>query len=124
MGYAIRERLSSIPEPFIWNRRLEHIWKCWDEKENARTIKGWIVNIIDDWDCRKNYNGYGYIGTSKARDFYDLYMFYIMYKESIDPEILKLAITRTANKRDSLQIMSERKGILKDMQEDAGYPVR
>lgn len=60
------------------------------------------------------------IGTSRARDFYDLYMFYNIYKESIDPEILKLAITRTANKRDSLQIMSEWKEILKDMKEDVG----
>ena len=43
------------------------------------------------------------IGTSRARDFYDLYMFYNLYKDSFNVEVLKLAVTRTAKKRDSLE---------------------
>lgn len=58
------------------------------------------------------------IGTSRARDFYDLYMFYNIYGEMINPEILKLAVTRTAKKRNSLQNISEWKEIIEDMRED------
>lgn len=42
------------------------------------------------------------IGNTRARDFYDLYMFFNLYKELIDFEILKLAVERTsknANRR-------------------------
>ena len=59
------------------------------------------------------------IGTSRARDFYDLYM----YKESIHPEMLKLAVTRTAKKRESLQTMLEWKEIIEDMREDTALKV-
>lgn len=59
------------------------------------------------------------IGTSRARDFYDLYMFYNMYKENISPAILKLAVIRTAKKRESLEILSEWKEIIEDMKEDS-----
>jgi predicted nucleotidyltransferase component of viral defense system len=58
------------------------------------------------------------IGTSRARDFYDLYMFYNLYKDSIDVEVLKLAVLKTAKKRDSLEIMSEWEEIIDDMKED------
>lgn len=58
------------------------------------------------------------IGTSRARDFYDLYMFYNLYKDSIDVETLKLAVVRTAKKRDSLEIMSEWEEIIEDMKDD------
>ncbi len=63
------------------------------------------------------------IGTSRARDFYDLYMFYHMDKESIHPEMLKLAVTRTAKKRESLQTMLEWKEIIEDMREDTALKV-
>jgi hypothetical protein len=59
------------------------------------------------------------IGTSRARDFYDLYMFYYLYEESIDMEVLKLAVLKTARKRGSLELMSEWKEIIDDMKEDS-----
>lgn len=58
------------------------------------------------------------IGTSRARDFYDLYMLFNLYKESINSQILKLAVTRTAKKRNSLQSMSEWEEIIEDMKEE------
>lgn len=58
------------------------------------------------------------IGTSRARDFYDLYMFYNLYKGSINADILKLAVSRTAKKRESLEIMSEWEEIIADMKAD------
>lgn len=59
------------------------------------------------------------IGTSRARDFYDLYMFYNLYEETIDFDVLRIAVKRTATKRASLQTMSEWKEIVADMSEDA-----
>ena len=59
------------------------------------------------------------IGTSRARDFYDLHVFYNLYKDSINLEILKLAVTRTAKKRESLDTMSEWKEIIEDMKVDS-----
>lgn len=58
------------------------------------------------------------IGTSRARDFYDLHVFYNLYKDSINLEILKLAVTRTAKKRESLETMSEWEEIIEDMKVD------
>jgi predicted nucleotidyltransferase component of viral defense system len=58
------------------------------------------------------------IGTSRARDFYDLYMFYHLYKDSIDAEVLKLAVSKTAQKRRSLELMSEWEEITDEMKED------
>ena len=59
------------------------------------------------------------IGTSRARDFYDLYMFYNLYKDSVNIQVLKLAVTRTAIKRGSLDTMSEWKEIITDMRVDS-----
>ena len=58
------------------------------------------------------------IGTSRARDFYDLHVFYNLYKDSINLEILKLAVTRIAKKRESLDTMSEWEEIIEDMKMD------
>ena len=58
------------------------------------------------------------IGTSRARDFYDLLVFYNLYKDSINLEILKLAVTRIAKKRESLDTMSEWEEIIEDMKMD------
>lgn len=45
-------------------------------------------------------------------------MFYNLYKDSINVETLKLAVKRTAKKRDSLETMSEWEEIIEDMKED------
>lgn len=58
------------------------------------------------------------IGTSRARDFYDLYMFYNLYKDSINADTLKHAVSRTAKKRETLETMSEWEEIIEDMKKD------
>ena len=58
------------------------------------------------------------IGTSRARDFYDLYMFYHMYGNKIDFKILEEAIHRTARKRGSEEDLKEWKEICEDMRVD------
>ena len=59
------------------------------------------------------------IGTSRARDFYDLYMFFNLYRDSINVEVLKLAVSRTARKRESLELLEEWKEICQDMLTDS-----
>lgn len=58
------------------------------------------------------------IGTSRARDFYDLHVFYNLYKDLINFDTLKLAVSKTAKKRESLEAMSEWEEIIEDMKED------
>ncbi len=43
------------------------------------------------------------ITTTRARDFYDLYMIYSIYKYKIDKDILRKAIERTSKHRGSLE---------------------
>ena len=42
------------------------------------------------------------ITTTRARDFYDLYMLYHLYKDKIDKDILREAIERTSEHRGSV----------------------
>ena len=58
------------------------------------------------------------IGTTRARDFYDLYTLYHMRKEQIDLPTLKLAVEHTARKRNSLQLMNEWEEIITDIRND------
>lgn len=51
------------------------------------------------------------ITTTRARDFYDLYMLYHLYKDKIDVKILKEAIERTSKHRGSLKSVSQNKEV-------------
>ena len=59
------------------------------------------------------------IGNTRARDFYDLYMFFNLYKNVIDYNILKLAIKRTSKKRESEKELAEWSDIYQEMKTDA-----
>ncbi len=58
------------------------------------------------------------IGTTRARDFYDLHTLYRSRKDEVRPEIFKAAVLHTATKRDSLQEMQDYVQILKDIREE------
>ncbi len=58
------------------------------------------------------------IGTTRARDFYDLHMFYHMYAYKIDFKVLEEAIHRTARKRGSEGELKDWKEICEDMRGD------
>lgn len=47
------------------------------------------------------------IGTTRARDFYDLYVLFQNRKDEVRKEILKLAVTYTATKRGSMEELKE-----------------
>ena len=55
------------------------------------------------------------IANTRARDFYDLYKFFKLYRNTIDPKVLKSAVNNTAQKRnstseidDAIEIINER----------------
>lgn len=55
------------------------------------------------------------IGTTRARDFYDLYILYNTYYDHIQMPVLKSAVDHTAAKRGSLELMVEWKEIIDDI---------
>lgn len=50
--------------------------------------------------------------TTRARDFYDLYMLYKIYKSKIDRNVLKEAITLTSQHRNSFSLVLQYKEIV------------
>lgn len=58
------------------------------------------------------------IGTTRARDFYDLHTLYHSRRRQIRTDILKTAVEHTAQKRDSLDEMAEWKDILEDIRHE------
>ena len=52
------------------------------------------------------------ITTTRARDFYDLYMVYSIYKDKIDKDLLRKAIERTSKYRDSFETALQYKEIV------------
>lgn len=58
------------------------------------------------------------IGTTRARDFYDLRQFFELYKKQIDKRILQKAILQTAEKHGSLNFLNDWEEICTDMKKD------
>lgn len=58
------------------------------------------------------------IGTTRARDFYDLHTLYRSRRDEIRPEILKAAVEHTAQKRDSVDDIRDWKDIMTDIREE------
>lgn len=52
------------------------------------------------------------ITTTRARDFYDLYMLYHLYKDKIDKDILREAIERTSEHRGSVKSVGQYKEVV------------
>ena len=58
------------------------------------------------------------IGTTRARDFYDLYMFFNLYQDAIDYNVLKTAVDKTSQKRGSEEELAEWMDICDEMLQD------
>lgn len=58
------------------------------------------------------------IGTTRARDFYDLHTLYRGRKNEICPDILKAAVLHTAQKRDSVDDIHDGKDIIAEIREE------
>lgn len=58
------------------------------------------------------------IGNTRARDFYDLYALYAIYKDSLNAIILRDAVKRTSKQRGSLSELDDRKRIVDEIAEE------
>lgn len=58
------------------------------------------------------------VGTTRARDYYDLHTLFRSRKEEIRPDVLKTAVLHTAKKRDSIKDMEEWREILDDIKNE------
>ena len=58
------------------------------------------------------------IGTTRARDFYDLHMLYRGHQDKIRKGIFKLAVEHTAEKRGSLEDLHDWRGIMQDIRDE------
>ncbi len=58
------------------------------------------------------------IGTTRARDYYDLHTLYRSRKDVVQMEVLRVAVIHTAEKRDSVDDIMDWRDILKDIREE------
>lgn len=58
------------------------------------------------------------IGTTRARDFYDLYILFRTRKDEIRREVLKLAVEHTAEKRGSQSLLVQYEEICKELRDE------
>ena len=58
------------------------------------------------------------IGTTRARDFYDLHMLYRERETEIRADILRLAVAHTAKKRGSARALADCEEIIQDIREE------
>lgn len=58
------------------------------------------------------------IGTTRARDFYDLFRMFNLYRDRIKPAILRWAVENTSRKRESEAELSDWREICSEMRED------
>lgn len=58
------------------------------------------------------------IGTTRARDYYDLHTLYRSRKDVVQMEVLRAAVIHTAEKRDSVDDIMDWRDILKDICEE------
>lgn len=60
------------------------------------------------------------VANTRPRDYYDLHMLWLTRKGEVDPEILRGALTATADKRGSLAVMDGYREIMEDVVSDTG----
>lgn len=58
------------------------------------------------------------IGTTRARDYYDLHTLYRSRKDVVQMDVLRVAVIHTAEKRDSVDDIRDWRDILKDIREE------
>ena len=58
------------------------------------------------------------IGNTRARDFYDLFVLYSIYKDTINIGLLQEAVRRTSKKRGSEDVLAEWRDIIQEISEE------
>ena len=99
----------------ITPKEIEYTYQCIFSKEDIKIMAYPLETILAEkyeTIIRRN------ITTTRMRDFYDLYTLYKLKKDELDYEILKEAIERTSNKRESQEIMKDYEEVIEDIKED------
>ncbi|KGF03523.1 nucleotidyl transferase AbiEii/AbiGii toxin family protein [Anaerococcus lactolyticus] len=100
----------------ITPREIEYTYPCIFTKEDIKIMAYPLETILAEkyeTIIRRN------ITTTRMRDFYDIYTLYKLKKDEINYEILKEAVERTLNKRESWEIMQDYEEIIEDIKEDS-----
>ena len=100
----------------ITPREIEYTYPCIFSKENIKIMVYLLETILaEKYETIIGRN----ITRTRMRDFYDLYTLYKLKKDEINYEILKEAVERTLNKRESWEIMQDYEEIIEDIKEDS-----
>lgn len=100
----------------ITPREIEYSYPCIFHEKNIEVLAYPIETIIaEKYESIIKRN----ITTTRMRDFYDLYTLYNLKKCEIDIDILRIAIKRTALKRESSQVISIAEEIIEDIRNDS-----
>lgn len=122
---GIRVYLTALYEPIrtpltvdvttgdkITPREIEYRFKClFDEKEidvlayNLETV---LAEKLETILSRGEAN-------TRPRDFYDVYILYLLRRDEVDPLILKQALNTTAKKRGSEWVLEESKELVEEI---------
>lgn len=95
---------------------IEYSYPCIFNENNIEVLAYPIETIIaEKYESIIKRN----ITTTRMRDFYDLYTLYNLKKREIDIDILRIAIKRTALKRESSQVISIAEEIIEDIRNDS-----
>lgn len=109
-------KLDITTGDLITPREIEYFYSCIFSEEKIKLLAYPIETILaEKYESVIKRN----IATTRMRDFYDLYTLYLLKKDEIDFKNLSLAIERTAEKRNSLDLMLEYREILEDIREDS-----
>nr|WP_278736323.1 nucleotidyl transferase AbiEii/AbiGii toxin family protein [Finegoldia magna] len=101
----------------ITPREIEYTYPCIFSKESTKIMAYPVETIVAEkyeTIIRRNITT-----TTRMRDFYDLYTLYKLKKDEIDYKILKEAIERTSNKRESQEMIKDYEEIIEDIKEDS-----
>ncbi|MFN2103202.1 nucleotidyl transferase AbiEii/AbiGii toxin family protein [Finegoldia dalianensis] len=100
----------------ITPREIEYTYPCIFTKEDIKIMAYPLETILAEkyeTIIRRN------ITTTRMRDFYDIYTLYKLKKDEINYEILKEAVERTSDKRESQEIVKDYEEIIEDIKEDS-----
>lgn len=107
-GIEIRERTNRFYENIGVDFEFSTCYEKFTARQNLETVLAEKYETI----IRRN------IGTTRARDYYDLHTLYRSRKDVVQMEVLRAAVIHTAEKRDSVDDIMDWRDILKDIREE------
>lgn len=109
-------KLDITTGDIITPREMEYSYSCIFSDENIKVLAYPIETILaEKYESIIKRN----IAITRMRDFYDIYSLYNLKSEEIDYKILNEAIAKTAEKRNSIEILRDYEEIIEDIRNDS-----